>query len=201
MYETALTIVGMVISSVDRQHTERTGTAMCRFRVASTSRRFDKVTGRWADGESLYLTVTCWRQLADNVSASLAQGDPVVVTGRLHTRSYLDRDGARRWTFELAAFAVGHDLARGTAAFTRVARRADPERTAAGGVVGLPALAGAALVAGGSEEPGGGPAADWLGDGSGGAGADRAADTGLPDPGRSGGREPVELEEVAVGVA
>jgi len=122
MYETIVTVVGNVVDTPTRRVLDN-GTSVVGFRVASTSRRFDREAGAWGDGDSLYLKVTCWRQLADNASRSLVKGDPVVVTGRLFTRTY-EAEGQRRSSFEVDAFAVGHDLARGIASFSRPQRPA-----------------------------------------------------------------------------
>jgi single-strand DNA-binding protein len=124
MYDTTVTIVGNVVDAPDRRTLE-SGTTVATFRVASTARRFDKASGRWVDGDSLFLRVTCWRQLADNVKRSLLKGDPVMVTGRLFTRSY-EVNGQRRSSFELEASAVGHDLTRGTTSFHRTRVESGP---------------------------------------------------------------------------
>jgi single-strand DNA-binding protein len=124
MYDTTVTIVGNVVDAPDRRTLE-SGTTVATFRVASTARRFDKASGRWVDGDSLYLRVTCWRQLADNVTRSLLKGDPVMITGRLFTRSY-EVNGQRRSSFELEASSVGHDLARGTTSFHRTKVESGP---------------------------------------------------------------------------
>jgi single-strand DNA-binding protein len=120
MYETLVTVVGNVVDAPSRKNIDG-GTTVCNFRVASTARRFERKTGTWVDGDSLFLKVTCWRQLADNVAASVHKGDPVVVTGRLFTKSY-EKDGQRRSSYEMEAHSIGHDLARGTSEFTRPQR-------------------------------------------------------------------------------
>jgi single-strand DNA-binding protein len=96
-----------------------TNALVANFKVASSSRRYDKDTGRWADGPSLRVRVTCWRRLAEGVASSVMVGDPIVVTGRMYTRDWTAEDGTRRVSYELEAFAVGHDLARGRGKFTR----------------------------------------------------------------------------------
>jgi single-strand DNA-binding protein len=123
MYETLVTVVGNAVDAPNRRNLEG-GTTVCNFRVASTARRFDRQTGTWIDGDSLFLKVTCWRQLADNVAASVHKGDPIVVTGRVFTKSY-EKDGQRRSSYEMEAHSVGHDLARGTSEFIRP-QRANP---------------------------------------------------------------------------
>lgn len=112
MYDTPIMIVGNVLTAPEWRRTKNQ-TLVANFRVASTSRRYDRDTGRWMDGDSLRVRVSCWRRLAENVSASVAVGDPIIVTGRLYTRDWVDGDNNPRVTFEMEASAVGHDLARG----------------------------------------------------------------------------------------
>ncbi|MFI5954993.1 single-stranded DNA-binding protein [Cryptosporangium sp. NPDC051539] len=117
MNETTTTIVGNVVDSPSKRVLD-SGISVTSFRVASTSRRYDRVTNGWADGESLYLKVTCWRNLAENTAASIVKGDPVIVHGRLFTRLYEVAE-SRRAAYELEATAVGFDLNRGSARFKR----------------------------------------------------------------------------------
>ena len=120
MNETSVTVVGNLVDDPKLRRTEG-GVDVAGFRVASTSRRFDRDAERWVDSASLFLSVTCWRSLAGNAVASLRKGDPVVVHGRLSTRTY-EKDGQVRSTCELEAVALGPDLARGTAVFRRSPR-------------------------------------------------------------------------------
>jgi single-strand DNA-binding protein len=119
MFDTYVTVVGTVLTVPEWRRTNATGALMANFRVASHSRRFDKDSGRWVDGDSLRVRVTCWRRLAEGVASSLMVGDPVLVTGRLFTRDWMTEDGQRRVSYEMEASAVGHDLARGRGTFTR----------------------------------------------------------------------------------
>jgi single-strand DNA-binding protein len=90
-------------------------------RVCWTTRRRDSATGDWVDGNTSFVNVICWRQLAENVSTCLRRGDPVVVRGRLDVRSFTGRDGQRRTVVDVDASAVGPDLNRGvTSGFRRV---------------------------------------------------------------------------------
>ncbi len=77
MFETNIVIVGNVLTAPEWRRTNTKGTLLAHFRVASTARRLDKETGRWVDGDSLRVRVTCWRKLAEGVGASIAVGDPV----------------------------------------------------------------------------------------------------------------------------
>jgi single-strand DNA-binding protein len=91
-------------------------------RIGCTPRRFDRGTGQFQDLNTMFLTVHCWRTLAENVNSSdMQRGVPVVVTGRLRIREY-ERDGQARFSAEIEATTVGHDLTRGSAQFRPTAR-------------------------------------------------------------------------------
>jgi single-strand DNA-binding protein len=122
--ETSVTVVGNLVDDPRLRSTDA-GVDVASFRVASTSRRYDRESRRWVDSASLFLSVSCWRTLAGNAVASLRKGDPVVVTGRLSTRTW-EKDGQVRSSCELEAVAVGPDLARGTAVFRRSPRAVTP---------------------------------------------------------------------------
>ncbi len=124
MYETIVTIIGNVVDNPKMRRTEK-GADVASFRVGSTARKMDRESGQWVDGNKLFVSVSCWRQLALNAVDSLRRGDPVVVSGRLSTREY-EKDGQRRASFELEANALGHDLSRGTTVFNRTRHESMP---------------------------------------------------------------------------
>ena len=120
MFETMLTVVGNLVDD-PKLRTTPTGTPVASFRIASTARRYDATSRQHVDGSRLFLTVTCWQEMAGNVANSLRRGQPVVVYGRLLSREYI-KDEQTRITFEMTAEAVGPNLARGRAEFTRSAQ-------------------------------------------------------------------------------
>ena len=126
MNETPVTIVGTVVRDLRGRRVGDDGATVVNLRIAANERRFDKETGQWGDGDSLYITVTCWRRLAENVLASLVKGDPVVVTGKLRTRDFEGKDGESRSVTEMEASAVGADLARCTTTVRRNRRTEAP---------------------------------------------------------------------------
>jgi single-strand DNA-binding protein len=129
MYETHVTVVGNVATDISHRRLND-GTAVANFRVGSTERRYDRATGGWVDGDELFVDVKCWRRLADNALASLVKGDPVVVTGKLHTRNY-EHEGQRRTAVTVEAQNVAADLARCTVVLKRD-RRPSAEAAATG---------------------------------------------------------------------
>ncbi len=122
MSDTHLTVVGNVVDTPKVRRTKN-GHTVASFRVASTPRRFDRETNAWVDRPTLFVTVNCWRGLAENVADSVRKGEPVVVTGRYGQREY-EVDETLRTSYELEAVAVGHDLTRGVAQFRRQNRPA-----------------------------------------------------------------------------
>ena len=129
MRETPVTVVGTLVSDMRPRRVGPDGTLVLNFRIACNERRFDSASESWVDGESLYLSASCWRRLAEN-AASLVKGDPVIVRGKLRTREWTTEQGERRSVVELEATAIGPDLAR-CAATVRKPRR--EERPPAGG--------------------------------------------------------------------
>jgi single-strand DNA-binding protein len=119
VFDTNIVVVGNVMTVPEWRRTTNGGHMVAHFRMASTSRRFDKDTGQWVDGKQLRIRVTSWRRLAENVVACLAVGDPVVVAGRLFTEDWTDAENNNRISYEMEAVAVGHDLARGRSRFYR----------------------------------------------------------------------------------
>ena len=133
------------------------GISSVSLRVACTPRRLDRETGEWTDGETSFVTVLCWRTLADNVAKCLHKGEPVLVKGRLHVRPY-EKDGVARLAVEIEATSVGHDLTRGVASFQRPRRPAAENATAGNGELGTGSRARRAPGRSGAEAgPPGGP--------------------------------------------
>ena len=119
MFDTNLVIVGNVLTAPEWRRIESSGSLVANFRVASTARRFDRETSRWVDGNSMRMRVVAWRRLAEGVASSITVGDPVVIYGRVYTRDWKDENGNGRTSYEMEAFSIGHDLARGRARFFR----------------------------------------------------------------------------------
>ncbi|EYR62373.1 single-stranded DNA-binding protein [Actinotalea ferrariae CF5-4] len=102
------------------------------FRLAATPRWFDSRAGAWTDGQTEWITVKAFRDVALNVGSSIRKGDPVLATGRLRTEEWQGEQGPRS-SLVLDVTALGHDLTRGRAAFTRTVNvAADAARSGAG---------------------------------------------------------------------
>lgn len=121
--DTMITVAGNLTAD-PVQRVTASGAIVVGMRLASSSRRFDRTAGEWRDGDVMYINVSCWRQLAGNVFASLQKGDGVLVHGRLSMRTYDDRQGVRRTVHEVDAVAIGPDLSRCAAQLRRPPRPA-----------------------------------------------------------------------------
>ncbi len=158
--ETVITVVGNLTADPELRFTP-SGAAVANFTVASTPRTFDRATGDWKDGESLFLRCNVWRQPAENVAESLTRGMRVMVSGRLRQRSFETREGEKRTIAELEVDEVGPSLRYATAKVNKVSRSGGSGGYGGGGG------GGAAPSGGGYDDPwgsappaGSAPAAD-----------------------------------------
>ena len=119
--DTPITVVGNLVADPELRFIP-SGAAVANFRIASTPRQFNRDTNQWEDGEALFLTCNCWRQMAENVAESLTKGMRVIVNGRLKQRSYETREGEKRTVFEVEVDEVGPSLKYATANVQRTPR-------------------------------------------------------------------------------
>ena len=123
-----ITITGNAVDTPSLSYTP-TGTAVATLRLARTE-RYRNNTGQWVNGDALFVRVTCWRQLAENVSESVGKGDSVVVQGKLRSRTFDDDrlvvretgEVAQRQVFEITADDVSVSLRNAAVKITRSER-------------------------------------------------------------------------------
>jgi single-strand DNA-binding protein len=85
------------------------GVAVVNLTVASNDRRRAD-DGTWSDGETTFLDVVAFKQLAEAiVEAGLSKGDAVFAMGKLQQSSW-EKDGQKRSKLELLADVFGPDL-------------------------------------------------------------------------------------------
>jgi single-strand DNA-binding protein len=123
MNESLITFQGWVGGDVTLR--QAGGVPVANFRVAATPRRFRRSTNEWFDGPTQWFTVNAWRGLGEHCAGSLRRGDPVVVQGRLNTPTYVNKNEVEVTSLEVDALFVGHDLNRGTSAFTKASSRGE----------------------------------------------------------------------------
>ena len=119
--DTIITIIGNLTADPEFRFTS-SGAAVASFTVASTPRTFDRQTGKWKDGETLFMPCSSWRDAAENVAESLTKGTRVIVQGRLTQRSYTTREGEQRTVVEMQVDEIGPSLRYAKAQVTRQPR-------------------------------------------------------------------------------
>src|SRR5688572_3950909 len=102
--ETTVTLIGNIGGGDPELRFLPNGTAVCKFRMAVTPRKFKD--NQWEDGEPSWFQVTAWRNLGENVAESLRNGARVIVHGNLTVRQY-EVEGVKRTSTEVDALEVG----------------------------------------------------------------------------------------------
>lgn len=118
--EPILTVVGNLGDEPSLRFTQ-SGVPVVNFSLVQTPRT--KQGDEWTDGEPIWFRCTAWREVAENIAASLQKGQRVIVLGRMGVQKYTPRDGGEeRTTTTLEVDEVGHTLRWGTSQFTRTAQ-------------------------------------------------------------------------------
>ena len=142
--EIALTVVGNLTADPELRYTQN-GLAVANFTIAQTPRTFDRAANEWKDGEAVFLRGSIWRDYAEHVAASLHKGQPVIATGHLKQRTYLDeKTNTNRTSYEFEIDEVGPSLRYGTAVYSKSASSA--QNAQAAGLVAPAAQVAAPVV-------------------------------------------------------
>ncbi|MEI8000967.1 MAG: single-stranded DNA-binding protein [Actinomycetes bacterium] len=121
MADNSVTVVGNVTRDPEIRYTQG-GAAKASFSVAVGRRWQNRQTNEWEEQTSFF-NIVCWREMAENVSESIAKGMRVVVTGRLEQRSWETDNGEKRSVVEVVADEIGPSLRWATAQVNKNDRR------------------------------------------------------------------------------
>ena len=119
--ENIITIVGNLTVDPELRYTPG-GHAVANMSVAVNRRIFNKETNSFDDKVDGFFRVNIWRDYAENVAESLKRGTRVLVTGRLISRSYEDKEGQTKWITEIEADEICPSLRWATAKVAKVNR-------------------------------------------------------------------------------
>jgi single-strand DNA-binding protein len=117
----SITVVGNITRDPEMRFTP-SGVSKVTFGVACNRSWQNRQTNEWEEQTSFF-NVVCWRELADNVGASLKKGTRVVVTGRLEQRSWETEQGEKRSVVEIVADEIAPSLRWATATVNKNDRR------------------------------------------------------------------------------
>lgn len=131
-----ITLTGNLVDAPNLRFTA-SSIPVAKLRLASTERTLKD--GKWVDGETVYIDVVVWRQLAENVNSSLVKGQRVVVTGKLRQRSYEKADGTNVTVYEIEADEVSPSLRNQTVVAEKTGSKNKAEQAA--GMASLKAVA------------------------------------------------------------
>lgn len=119
MADNSVTFVGNLTREPELRFAQ-SGIAVVNIGMAVNERRL--VNGEWQDQDPIFINITAFRELAENVAASLHKGDRVVVTGKLQIRNFERQDGTKGTAVECLADEVAVSLRRATAEVSRTTR-------------------------------------------------------------------------------
>ncbi len=111
-FDNTITVIGNMTRDPELRYTQ-SGMALANFGLAWNRRRQDQ------EDEVSFFDITCFRQLAENVSESLYKGARVVVYGTLQQRSWENAEGERRSKVEILADDVAPSLKWATVQLTK----------------------------------------------------------------------------------
>ena len=193
--ETVITLVGNLTGDPELRFTP-SGAAVANFTVASTPRTFDKQANEWKDGETLFMRCSIWREAAENVAESLHRGTRVVVTGRLVSRSWDDKEtGQKRSVMEMQVDEIGPSLRYATAKVNKSERGGGRGGFGGGGQQDDPWATGGGSASGQSGSGQSGWGSGQGGPGQGGSGQSGSGQSGYgqqggqPQGGAQGGQQ------------
>lgn len=112
-FDNTVTVVGNVTRDPELRYTSG-GAAVTSFGLAWNQKGRDG-----QEDKVSFFDVTCWRQLAENVSESITKGSRVVVYGRLEQRSWQTQEGDKRTKVEIIADDVAPSLKWASAEISR----------------------------------------------------------------------------------
>lgn len=89
-----VSLVGRITAKPELRYTN-TQTAYTKFSVA--------VTRQYKRDEADFINITAWRKQAEIVCQYLDKGSLISVDGRIQTGSYVDKDGNKKYSFDVIA--------------------------------------------------------------------------------------------------
>lgn len=86
------------------------GKARLSLRVAAGERKKTE-SGEWVDGDTTFINCTLWGYAAESAAESVTKGTPVVVVGKLRSRT-VEKDGTKTTYFDVDVDNLAVDVKR-----------------------------------------------------------------------------------------
>lgn len=95
-------LIGNVGQDPDVRYVEK-GVAVASVRLATSERGYRLANGTEVPERTEWHSIILWRTLAETVEKYVKKGDKLFIEGTLHTRSYDDKNGVKRYVTEVWA--------------------------------------------------------------------------------------------------
>lgn len=95
-------LIGNVGQDPDVRYIEK-GVAVASVRLATTERGYRMQNGTEVPDRTEWHSIILWRSLAEIVEKYVKKGDKLYVEGSIHSRSYDDKNGVKRYVTEIWA--------------------------------------------------------------------------------------------------
>ncbi|WMJ84341.1 single-stranded DNA-binding protein [Oscillospiraceae bacterium LTW-04] len=97
MYNKAI-LIGRLVADPEMRTTPN-GVNVASLRIA-VDRAY---TSKGAEKKADFINIVCWRQQAEFVSRYFSKGKAIGIEGSIQTRDYTDKEGNKRYAFEVVA--------------------------------------------------------------------------------------------------
>ena len=124
--ETVITVVGNLTADPELRVTTG-GQSVLSFTVASTPRVFDRSSGQWKDGATLFQRAVVYGSQAEHAAESFGRGARVIAHGRLTQREFETREGDKRTITELVVDDLGGSTRYATLSVKKATRGSETE--------------------------------------------------------------------------
>ena len=98
-------LIGNVGKEPDIRYMDQ-GVCVASVTLATTERGYKLQSGAEVPDRTEWHNVVLWRGLAETVEKYVHKGDKLYIEGKIHTRSYDDRNGVKRYVTEVWADAM-----------------------------------------------------------------------------------------------
>lgn len=119
--ETVITVVGNLTADPELRVTTG-GQPVLSFTIASTPRVFDRSSGQWKDGATLFQRAVVYGSQAEHAAESFGRGARVIAHGKLTQREFETREGDKRTITELVVDDLGGSARYATLSIKKATR-------------------------------------------------------------------------------
>lgn len=98
-------LIGNVVREPDIRYVDA-GVCVASLVLATTERGYRLQNGTEVPDRTEWHNITLWRRLAETVEKYVHKGDKLYIEGKIHTRSYDDKNGVKRYITEIWADAM-----------------------------------------------------------------------------------------------